>query len=171
MTKTIAIVTPVLDDWQSFAALVGEISHQFTGSGLAFHIYAVDDGSIAVFDIESVVLPADSCVVSIEVIRLAVNLGHQRAIAIGLCAIAEADDIGSVLVMDSDGQDRPADIAALLAAHRQSPRKVVLAERTRRSEVRSFRLCYCVYKLLFHLLTGQPISFGNFCIMPRAAAV
>ena len=108
MTKTIAIVTPVLDDWRSFAALLGDISHQFTGAGLAFRVYAVDDGSLAVFDPASVVLPADSCIVSIEVIRLTVNLGHQRAIAVGLCTIADAGDIDGVLVMDSDGEDRPA---------------------------------------------------------------
>ena len=38
MTKNIAIVTPVLDDWQSFAVLVAEISRQFTGSDVAFHL-------------------------------------------------------------------------------------------------------------------------------------
>jgi hypothetical protein len=103
------------------------------------------------------------------VIRLAVNLGHQRAIAVGLCAIAGADDITGVLVMDSDGEDRPADIAALLAASQQYPTNVVLARRSRRSETRFFRLWYCVYKLLFHVLTGQPISFGNFCIIPSSA--
>lgn len=169
MTKTLAIVTPVLDDWKSFAALVEEISHQFTGCGLTFRIYVVDDGSVGPFDLDGIMLPVDSCVVSIEVIRLAANFGHQRAIAIGLCAIAEIEGIDSVVVMDSDGQDRPADIAALLAADRQHPLKVVLAQRAKRSEPRSFRLCYCAYKLLFYVLTGQSISFGNFCLMPREA--
>lgn len=169
MTKTITIVTPVLDDWRSFAALLGDLSHQFTGVGLAFRVYAVDDGSLAVFDPASIILPADSCIVSIEVIRLAVNLGHQRAIAVGLCTIAEAGDTDGVLVMDSDGEDRPADVAALLAANQQYPTKIVLARRSRRSEAGFFRLWYCAYKLLFHVLTGQPICFGNFCIMPSSA--
>jgi polyisoprenyl-phosphate glycosyltransferase len=169
MTNTIAIVTPVLDDWESFTALVEEISHQFTGCGAAFRIYAVDDGSVGRFDLDRIVLPADSCIVAIEVIRLAANLGHQRAIAIGLCATAEIEGIESVVVMDSDGQDRPADIAALLAADRRHPLQVVLAARAKRSETRSFRLCYRAYKLMFHLLTGQTISFGNFCLIPGAA--
>lgn len=169
MLKTIAVVIPVLDDWISFAALIGGISDQFTGSGLAFHVCAVDDGSTAPFDCRSVVLPEDSCIASLEVIRLAVNLGHQRAIAVGLCAIGDADGIDSVLVMDGDGQDRPTDIAALLAASCQNPMHVVLAQRAKRSEPGFFRLWYFVYKLLFRLLTGQSISFGNFCMMPWVA--
>jgi len=169
MTKNIAIVTPVLDDWQSFEVLVAEISHQFTGSDVAFHIYAVDDGSTVPFDLQSMILPTDSCIASIELIRLAVNLGHQRAIAVGLCAIADADEIDTVLVMDSDGEDRPVDIAALIVANRTNPLQIVLAQRSQRSESRVFRFWYCIYKLLFHALTGQTISFGNYCIIPKAA--
>ena len=48
--------------------------------------------------------------------RLAVNLGLERAIAVGLSLVAERSDIDAVLVMDCDGEDRPADITALVAA-------------------------------------------------------
>jgi hypothetical protein len=169
MPRAVAIVIPILDDWRSFAALVMRISNQFTGCGVTFRICAVDDGSTAPFDLDSIVLPEDSCIESIEVIHLALNLGHQRAIAVGLCTVAGADDIDSVLVMDGDGEDRPADVAALLAANLHNPTRVVVAHRTKRSEPGFFRLGYCVYKLLFRALTGESISFGNFCIMPLAA--
>ena len=169
MTKTIAIVTPILDDWTSFSALVREISYIFTGSDLAFHIYALDDGSGTPFDLNNITLPIDTCVAAIEVIRLAANLGHQRAIAVGLCALADADKIDTVLVMDSDGEDRPVDIAALLAALQHHPVQVVLAQRAKRSESRPFRFWYCIYKLLFRALTGQAISFGNYCVLSKAA--
>ena len=169
MTKTIAIVTPVLDDWVSFAMLVAEISDLFFGSDFAFHIYAVDDGSSVPFDADAVALPEASCILSIEIIRLAANLGHQRAIAVGLCAVADSTEIDAVLVMDSDGQDRPVDIALLLATRLRYPRHVVLANRARRSESYTFRLWYRVYKLLFYALTGQPIDFGNYCVLPMAA--
>jgi polyisoprenyl-phosphate glycosyltransferase len=169
MAKTIAIVTPVLDDWASFAELMTEISDRFTGSDVVFHIWAVDDGSAAPFDAADIVLPTVSCVRSIEIIRLAANLGHQRAIAIGLCAIADSSEIDAAVVMDSDGQDRPADIFALLAASARHPRHVVFAGRVKRAESRVFRLWYRLYKLLFHVLTGQAIDFGNYCLMPVAA--
>lgn len=169
MSEIIAIVTPVLDDWVSFARMVNEISERFTGSDFAFHVYAVDDGSAESFDPIDIVLARGSCIKSIEMVRLAANLGHQRAIAVGLCAIADDSELDAVVVMDSDGQDRPADLAALLAAWRQHPRHIVLAARARRCEPRAFRFCYGAYKLLFRALTGQHISFGNYCAMPMSA--
>jgi hypothetical protein len=169
MAKTIAIVMPVLDDWVSFAAVVIEISERFAGSEYAFHVVAVDDGSAESLDPTSVVLPRASCIRSLEIIRLAANLGHQRAIAIGLCAIADSSEIDAAVVMDSDGQDRPVDISELLAASARHPRHVVFAGRAQRAESRVFRLWYCLYKLLFHVLTGQAIGFGNYCLMPIAA--
>lgn len=60
---------------------MAEISYLLTGSDLAFHIDALDDGSSAAFDLNSIALPVNTCGVAIAVIRLAVNLGHQRAIA------------------------------------------------------------------------------------------
>jgi hypothetical protein len=169
MAKTIAIVMPVLDDWVSFAAIVIEISERFAGSEFAFHVVAVDDGSAESLDPASIVLPRASCIKSIEIIRLAANLGHQRAIAVGLCAVADSGEAEAALVMDSDGQDRPADIAALLAASVEHPRNAVLARRAKRSESHAFRLCYGTYKLLFRTLTGHAISFGNYCVLPMAA--
>jgi polyisoprenyl-phosphate glycosyltransferase len=169
MAKTISIVMPVLDDWSSFAALVAEISDRFSGSGFTFHICAVDDGSVAPFDAAGILVPRGSCVASIEILRLAANLGHQRAIAVGLCAIADTSETDAVVVMDSDGQDRPEDIAALLAASAGHPRHVVFARRAQRSESRAFRFWYSLYKLLFYALTGQAINFGNYCAMPMEA--
>jgi polyisoprenyl-phosphate glycosyltransferase len=169
MAEMIAIVMPVLDDWASFAALISEFAERFRASDFAFHICAVDDGSVEPFDIESVLPLNGSCVRSIEIVRLAANLGHQRAIAVGLCEIAERAEANTVLVMDSDGQDRPADIAALLTASRGLPRHVVFGGRVARSEPGRFRLCYRLYRILFRISTGEPINFGNFCAMPMSA--
>ena len=104
MNRHIAVVTPVLDDWACFSALVMEISNRYTGTDLIFHIYGADDGSIESLDAQSIALPADSCVAAIEILHLALNLGHQRAIAVGLCAIADRAHFDAVLVMDSDGE-------------------------------------------------------------------
>ena len=107
MTIAIAIVVPVLDDWPSFAALVGDIALHCGDSDLSIHICAVDDGSFLPFAIETINVPPDSRVVSLEIVRLALNLGHQRAIAVGLCAMSERADLDAVVVMDGDGEDRP----------------------------------------------------------------
>jgi hypothetical protein len=167
--RRIAILTPVLDDWVCFGELVREISALYTGSGVEFVVCAVDDGSVTAFDPASLGLPPETCIVSIELLRLALNLGHQRAVAVGLCALADRDDLDGIIVMDSDGEDRPSDIAALLAASRQNRGQVILARRAKRSESASFRLGYRIYKALFYLLTGEPITFGNYSLLPMSA--
>jgi hypothetical protein len=166
----IVILMPVLDDWACFAALIGEISNEFSGSGIQFHICCVDDGSTVPFNPSELSLPPDSCISGIEVLRLALNLGHQRAIAVGLCEIVRREACDCVLVMDSDGEDRPDDIAVLLAAGRDTPGSVILAQRARRSESLAFRFWYRLYKTAFHGLTGQAISFGNYSLLPMPAA-
>lgn len=167
--RRIAILTPVLDDWTCFAELVHEISALYTGAGVEFVVCAVDDGSVTAFDPASLVLPPESCITGIELLRLALNLGHQRAVAVGLCALAGRDDLDGVIVMDSDGEDRPSDLAALLAASRRNDGQVILARRAKRSESATFRLGYRIYKALFYLLTGEPITFGNYSLLPMAA--
>lgn len=169
MGRHIAVVTPVLDDWESFAALVTEISTRFTGADLKIDIVALDDGSTESFDARRLALSPETCIAKIDILHLAVNLGHQRAIAVGLCAVATREDIDAVVVMDSDGEDRPIEIAALLAASHRQAGHIVFAERAKRSESRSFRLAYFVYRHVFRALTGRTISFGNFVLIPLPA--
>jgi len=169
MVNRIAVVTPVLDDWKSFVALLAEISNEFAGSNYMFDVYAVDDGSVIAVDLQKIELPQDTCIARIEIVHLALNLGHQRAIAVGLCEVADRADIDTVIVMDSDGEDRPVEIAALLANSREQPGDIVLAGRTKRSEKFAFRLGYSLYRALFRILTGQGISFGNYSALPIAA--
>jgi len=165
MSERLAIVVPVLDDWESFATLVSRIAEQFAGSGHAVRIVAVDDGSTESFDPSTLTLPAGFV---LSVVRLAVNLGHQRAIAVGLSVLARRDDIDLIVVMDGDGEDRPEDIAVLLAAHARKPSHTVLAQRAQRSERGLFRIGYFFYKRLFRILTGRTIDFGNFTLLPMS---
>jgi hypothetical protein len=163
----IAIVTPVLDDWPAFARLLQDISSSLADLPLSIEIVGVDDGSSTPFDPQALVVPAD-IIQSIEIIRLGVNLGHQRAIAVGLTSLADREDLDGVFVMDCDGEDRPADLPKLLAASRDQPGHIIVARRAQRCERRSFKIGYGVYKLLFKLLTGRSICFGNFSFMPAA---
>jgi hypothetical protein len=164
----VVILMPVLDDWVSLGMLITRIDLLFADGRARFDIVAKDDGSNVGFVPNGDMLTG-GCIDSLEVIHLAANLGHQRAIAVGLSLIARRDDVGSVLVMDSDGEDRPEDIATLLEAARIHPDHVILARRVRRSEGPGFRFGYVVYKLMFRLLTGKVINFGNFCLLPIAA--
>src|SRR5262249_8198211 len=104
---------------------------------------------------------------SIKAVELACNLGHQRAIAIGLVQALKTHDAGCIIVMDSDGEDRPQDIRKLGDHWRTAPNSIVCAQRAQRSESISFKMFYAIYKLIFKMLTGARIDFGNFCLIPR----
>jgi glycosyltransferase involved in cell wall biosynthesis len=167
--KQLVIVAPVYNDWESFHELLMRLSTVAgTLEGVCLDVIAVDDGSTLSL---SNSLLADGALANlgrIDVLHLACNLGHQRAIAIGLAEVDNRGDYAAAIVMDSDGEDRPEDIPQLLAALSENSGCIVVAQRARRSEGRVFKAFYVVYKVLFHFLTGQQITFGNFCVLPAS---
>jgi polyisoprenyl-phosphate glycosyltransferase len=167
--KRLAILAPVLDDWNSFVHLVENIAGQHFPSVEWIEIVAVDDGSADVFDLSAVSLPIGGCVRGVRIVHLALNLGHQRAVAAGLVTLADRKDLDGVIVMDSDGEDRPEELPALVHAFQASPGRVILARRRQRSESMMFRAGYQLYRFFFRVLTGRAISFGNFSILPLDA--
>lgn len=134
MAKTIMIVLPVLDDRLSLACLVSEISERFAGSDFTFHIGVVDDGSTESFAPADLILPIGSCVASVEIIRLAADLGRQQSISKGPRVTADGSKTDAVLGMAGDGQGHLPDIARVLDKSREHLRDFVLGGRTERHE-------------------------------------
>jgi len=169
MIARLGIVTPVLDDWDSLRILVAAIANALAEARVQVDVLAVDDGSLHGFEPGELALPPGGAVRSVQVLRLAANLGHQRAIAVGLTEMAKRADLDAVVVMDSDGEDRPEDISRLLDVARSEPGLIVMAQRAKRSESLTFRVAYRLYKLMFRSLTGRVIDFGNFSLLPMRA--
>ena len=165
----VIVVTPILDDWDAFQRLVGALNTELAGETGRFELIAVDDGSNSPFDIRGLALPPGGAIRAVTMVRLALNLGHQRAIAVGLTEAAARDEVDAVLVMDGDGEDRPEDIPALLAQHRAAPGAVIFARRARRSEGPLFKAGVFAYRLLFRILARQSVDFGNFSLLPITA--
>lgn len=161
----IVIVTPVLDDWPSFEQLAATIAAMPCLASAQLTLLAVDDGSSTVHMPPASLLSGP--LEEIRVVRLKANLSHQRAIALGLAYVEKALPADIIVVMDSDGEDQPADLERLIKAHEQHPEAIIVAQRRKRSEGIRFRLGYIVYKTAFKLLTGRAISFGNFSLIPR----
>ncbi len=162
-TKNIYCLTPVYNDWESFVILVDTIQRvQEQQSNLSFTIVAVNDGSYE----ERI---ENKCNIPITVLNLKVNIGHQRAIAVGLQYIYnEISNYDYVVVLDSDGEDKPEDITLLLdKAESLKSTKIIFAQRKKRQESPLFKIGYFFYKSLFQVLTGQKINFGNFSIVPK----
>ncbi len=162
--KQMAIVTPVLNDWESLAKLIDTVGQNPKLQDHSIQFVCVDDGSISI-DIDHALTEYKN-VSGIEVLKLNANQGHQRAIALGLAHVHKNLEVDFVVVMDSDGEDRPEDIPNLIKTHVESPGSIIVARRERRSEGLRFRLFYQVYKSVFAMLTGKPISFGNFSLIP-----
>lgn len=162
----LALVCPVYNDWTSFEILLGNLNQLFDGSDYQVHIYAIDDGSLMRPNLNA--LPELSNLAKVEIISLVGNVGHQRAIMIGLCDISERDDFDVVVVLDCDGEDQPADILKLIQSHDANPSSIVVAQRAARSEGVIFKFFYSIYKRLFKFMTGQAIDFGNFCLIPKS---
>jgi len=159
----IAIVTPVYNDWDSLNILIEELETALRDEGGPISLVVVDDGS----DRPAPSFEGPRKVISeISVIRLVTNQGHQGALAVGLCHVFKNIRCNHVVVMDCDGEDRPHDVPELLRAARAAPHSVIVASRAQRSEGALFKAFYALYRLVFALLVGRKISFGNFTVLP-----
>ena len=164
----VRLVVPVYNDWTSFRMLLQELDQ--TAATLPFKIFlsAVDDGSTE--DPASSLSDLSNLhhLIGVEIVSLAVNVGHQRAIAIGLCIASQDHDFDAALIMDADGEDPPRSIAALTANIGDKTNFCCVAQRKKRIETLSFKFFYLLYKTFFKVVTGKSISFGNFCILSRS---
>lgn len=157
LTKNLIIVTPVYEDTEASSKLFQELSETFNKE---VFIVAVDDGSVREpVNIENI----QSANLEGLVIKLKRNMGHQKAISIGLGFVAEyIEEDQIVVVMDSDGEDTPPSIKKLINPLKSETIDVVVSKRKSRVETLKFKTFYIFYKWFFNFLTGKKINFGNF---------
>jgi len=156
--KKLLIITPVFNDWESFELLTKDIDI-LVANKYNVSILAINDGSKNKFNINK----KYTNIHSLKVINLIRNIGHQRAIAVGLSSVNK-DDYSFIVVMDSDGEDKVNDITNLIELHKKSG-QVVVSQRKQRSESIFFKVFYYLYKFIFKILTGRKINFGNFSLI------
>jgi hypothetical protein len=162
------VLLPVFDDWLAAEALLARLADVLLGQGIAADVLFVDDGS-------NVPIPSGfgskgPLPGTLSLLRLRRNLGHERAIAVGLAFLHAKGGYDEMVIMDADGEDDPCDVPGLIArlGGRREP-LVVFAARARRSEGILFRLGYLAYRTLHRLLTGLSIRFGSFSLLNAAA--
>ncbi|BBQ10173.1 MULTISPECIES: glycosyltransferase [Stenotrophomonas] len=164
VTPSRIVVMPVYEDVEASTRLFQELART---QGPDIYVVAVDDGSVRQpLQVQAI---ADAGLDGV-VIKLRRNVGHQRAIAIGLSYAAEHfGDEAIVVVMDSDGEDTPESMTELVAGLSSADVDVVVATRKSRVESIKFKAFYLVYKFLFSMLSGRRISFGNFMVAKMPA--
>lgn len=156
------VLIPVYNDWESCAELIQQAMQDVAlASDNELVFFIVNDGSTED-------MPATGSLTSsnVKIIHLNRNVGHQRAIALGLSYLNDHSVCDFVVVMDGDGEDKPSDINSLLKEALVQKNKIIFGTRNRRYEGFWFRFFYFWYKHFFRILTGQKISFGNFCAIP-----
>lgn len=164
--KPILLLIPVYNDWESLELLLKHIDQLFYEEKFFAEVLVVDDASILPIS-KSFRYASFQSLSKISILQLRRNLGHQRAIAVGLAYVEAKIDCKAVVVMDGDGEDAPRDVVRLInQCDRDGYERIIFARRTQRSETQIFKLFYVLYKWLYKLLTGQEISVGNFSIIP-----
>ena len=127
-----------------------------------FQIVIVDDGSTD--DTRELLQSLDwQSKIKLNLVFLEHNKGHQGAIAQGL-NYCKSLNISHLVVMDSDGEDDPNAIKELVN-NLSDP--IVFVSRKRRKESIKFKVFYTFYKLLFYVVTGKKLNFGNYSMISK----
>jgi glycosyltransferase involved in cell wall biosynthesis len=84
----LAIVIPVLDEWKSLALLLPMLDRNLNRKDFAVEVIIVDDGSRSSFVEADFVSESLRNITKISVLELKRNVGHQRAITLGLAFVA-----------------------------------------------------------------------------------
>lgn len=166
MTAPLVVLMPVYNDWPLISPLLGRLDAALAGAGLGAEVILVDDGSTDTPGRDLLQGARYQAIASVTLLHLGRNVGHQRALAIGLAYVHAHRECRAVVLMDADGEDVPEDVPRLVAAHEAGTGAIVFAGRSARSEGLLFRASYEVYRLAHRFLTGRRIWFGNFSIVP-----
>src|SRR5262245_55079369 len=110
---SLIVLVPVFNDWAALALLLPAIDRELAASGLHTEVILVDDASMTTAP-ATLVSGAFAAIKSVDILALRRNLGHQRAIAVGLAFIEANRACRAVVVMDGDGEDEPADVPRLV---------------------------------------------------------
>lgn len=166
LDKPFVVLLPVFNDWTALRKLLVILDAVSKEHDLSLQVLIVDDGSTIPAD-EGFAEQGFATFECVEILRLRRNLGHQRAIAIGLAYVEDKIPCQAVILMDSDGEDDPRDVPRLLRKyHEEWEQKIIFAERTKRSESWIFQLFYALFKLLHYVLTSREVRVGNFSVIP-----
>lgn len=158
---------PCLDDWVSAGELLTQLDH-IAEAFASLRVYIVDDGSTSRPSVAFMEATYEH--MHVEVIRLETNLGHQRALCIGLVQSLRDADTTHFVLMDSDGEDNPGDIPALITSLLDSGADAVVATRKKRYVGSTFKTLNRFFQILFRILTGRTLNFGNFMALTNGTA-
>ena len=162
--KKIIILLPVYNDWESLLKVLEEINLVVKDiQKYEFKCIIINDSST----IEKPKLIKPKNLGSLKVINMKENRGHARCNAFGLRYINLNETYDYVIIMDSDGEDRPIEIKNLINKITEYPENSVVAKRVKRAEGLVFQTLYQIHKLITFIFTGKKVNFGNYSCLTK----
>ena len=159
----ISILLPVYNDTKSLINLVQNINLIYSKKeNIELNYFIINDGSNSSID---KFFQNES---NVTILDLKTNQGNQKAIYVGLSYLNDKNyEFDFLIIMDSDGEDNPKYITNLLNKAEENKEKIIFASRSERKEGVLFKIFYFFYKIIFKILTGKKINFGNFSCMSK----
>ena len=162
--KKYIILIPLYNDWKSVSKLLREIDTQTKSWDANVSVIIINDASTE----ERSGLDSNyQKIKSVKILNMIKNRVHQRCIAAGLKYIYKNEDFDRVIVMDSDGEDRPEELNDFFKKAQENPNMTITGNRFKRSEGPIFQVFYEIHKVLTLVFTGKLIKFGNFTCLPK----
>lgn len=163
--KKIIILIPVYNDWESLKKLLNEINENIKiFNNISFDCIIVNDASKT----KTPIIAKPNKFDSMEILNMRENRGHARCNAFGIRYIFQKKEFDNLILMDSDGEDRPVEIKSLIDKINENSNISVVAKRVKRSEGLFFQFLYQVHKIMTYFFTGEKINFGNYCILTKS---
>ena len=163
--KKIIILIPVFNDWDSLEKLLGEIDETVKDiKNIFIECLIVNDAST----ITPPQFIKPNNIKKINILDMRENRGHARCNAFGIRYVNENEDFDNLILMDSDGEDRPIELKLLIEKIIENPNISVVAKRIKRSEGPFFRFLYSLHKIITFVFTGQKINFGNYSCLTKS---
>ncbi len=162
--KKIIILMPVYNDWESLSKVLLEINEIIKEiKNFEFNCIIINDCST----IKKINIKKPNYIKSIKIINMKENRGHARCNAFGVRYINMNEKFDYVIIMDSDGEDRPIEIKEFIKKLNTDPKNSIVAKRVKRSEGPIFQFLYQIHKLITIIFTGKKINFGNYSCLTK----
>lgn len=159
----LTVVGPVYNEKDSLPLFHERLTRTLRGLDLAFEIIYVDDGSRdgSAEYLRRLVEKEPS----VKVIHFSRNFGHQLAITAGMDHASGQ----ACVVMDTDGQDPPELIGAMVEAWRKGSEVVYAVRTTRQGESLFKRATAAIFYRLMRRMTQVdiPLDAGDFRLLDR----
>ena len=122
--KKIILLLPVYNDWESLTKVLDEVNSIIQKiKNYEFSCLIVNDCS----SVENPKIIKPKNFNSLKIVNMKKNKGHARCNAFGLRYINLNEKYDYVIVMDSDGEDRPVEINSLIKKISEEPATSVVA--------------------------------------------